>query len=365
MKNPINKGGGLQVSDNFQIKGLGREVQKSELEIIKFDELLKFNMCPGYLFYVTSETGKPFLLLNPGDVVESEFVEKYQNRGMRSFYILKVVNNQNLREFSDHLLGLKDLKLEWEKINAKNKILKLVSDLYWNGNKNGTVLDFILATNTVFFKLEEVHILQMKKASHQLFTRSLVMGALGVIFALADGVMDFEVLSDVYHSCFLLDYGMMDDNFSFFMTEALEKEVTEPGAGVKYLKGFNLNNGDLKRFEEHGKVGAFRVAQECEGVFFDQSMYSLIKYHHEKNDGTGFPYNMKGSELRSIYTIPCVIDHLISTKIIKFNENDGKSWLKNICNGKEKLMMEILPTKKIWKNFLKNMQQSKAGAEAA
>lgn len=353
------------MSSQFQIKGVGREVQRDELEIIKFEELLKFNMCPGYLFYVTSDTGKPFLLLNPGDVVEEEFIEKYKARGMRSFYILQVVNNQNLRDFTDQLIHLKELKLEWEKEKAKNKILNMVAAIYWKGQKEGTLLDFILATNNVFFKLEEAHTRQMKKASHELYTRSLIMGALGVIFALADDVHDFDVLSDIYHCCLLLDYGMMDEEFSFFISEALEKEIAGPGAGVTYLKGFNLNDGSLKKFLEHSKMGAFRIAQECEGIFHDESMFNLIKFHHEKTDGSGFPFAMKGSELRTIQTIPNLVDHLLPTKGIKFKEKDGKNWIKNLSQGKEKLINEILPTKRLWKKFLVYMENKNEGNQAA
>ncbi|MFZ4712489.1 MAG: hypothetical protein ACOYL6_02145 [Bacteriovoracaceae bacterium] len=352
------------MSETFQLRGLGRSISRDELEIINFDDLLKYNISPGFIFYISNETKKPFLLLNPGDVVENEFIEKYQNRGMRSFFILKIVKEDNVRELMNLFLSIKEIKYDWERDKAKIKILSHVSNIYWHGNKEGSVLDLVLALNNIFYRLDESMMEQIKVVSHIAFTRSLLMGTIGVIAALCDDINDFELLSDIYHACFLLDYGMMDDDYSYVLGQTMEEERIHPGQGMSFIERSALNKTDVAKFKVHTELSIHRIQTECKKLFFKPEMIKLIGFHHELNNGTGFPKGLIGSELRTLQTIPIFADHIIPNATIKFREKDGAGWFKDLYENNLKAIETELPIKRLLVKIIGRMETLKELVQA-
>lgn len=320
----------FSLSETFNLKGVGRPIAKDELKIIKFDELLKYAISPGFIFYLSMETGKPFLLLNPGDVVEQEFVDKYQNRGMRSFFILEAVNEGNVQQFKLLFERLRDRQLDEERSQAAEEILSLFKNIYWNGSAKGNILDLIFALNTIFYKLDEKISQQMQKVSNLMFTRSLMMGAFGVITALIDDVNDYEMLQDIYHACFLIDFGLVSDNFSYSIGQAMDMEQTNPGSGLPHIATNSFNKNDVLFFRNHPMNALTTIKDDCMKVFKYQEVLGMILKHHELKDGTGFPFGLIEKEMRSFETIPIFIDHLIPNSGLKFRENDGGGWFKKL-----------------------------------
>ncbi len=353
------------MSETFQLRGLGRSVSRDELEIIKFDDLLKFNISPGFIFYLSQETHKPFLLLNPGDVVEQEFVEKYQNRGMRSFFILKIVKQDNVNQLMNLFLSIKEAKHDWERDKAKNKILTHFANIYWHGFNEGSVLDLVLAMNNTFYRLEEHTVSQIKAISHVAFTRSLLLGTMGVITALCEDVNDFEMLSDIYHACFLMDYGLMDVDFSYVVGQAIETERTAPGTGLSYIKKSAINRNEVTKFKLHTELSVHKTQAECHKAFYSKSMIRLIAFHHELENGTGFPYQLRGAELRSLHTIPIFADHLIPNENLKFREKDGSGWFKKLFENNIKNIQSNLPIKRLVTKMMNKMEHLKEASSAA
>lgn len=318
------------MSETFNLKGVGRPIAKEELKIIKFDELLKYAISPGFIFYLSMETGKPFLLLNPGDVVEQEFVDKYQNKGMRSFFILEAVNDANVQQFKLLFERLKERQLDEERTQAASDILILFKNIYWSGSTPGNILDLIFSLNITFYKLDEKIGQEMQKVSNLMFTRSLMMAALGVITALIDDVNDFEMLQDIYHACFLLDYGLVSDDYSYVIGQANEEERIHPGQGLGHIATNTFNKDDILFFRNHSAKSISKIKDECMKVFKYQEVLVMILRHHELKDGSGFPHGLMEKEMRSFETIPILIDHLIPSDDLKFKEGDGTGWFKKL-----------------------------------
>jgi hypothetical protein len=344
------------LAETFQLRGLGREVSRDELEIIKFDDLLKYSVSPGFIFYLSNDTKKPFLLLNPGDVVEREFIDKYQAKGMRSFYILKIVKNENVNELMKLFEAIKLATFDGEKDKARSKILNHVSEVYWLGSKEGAVLDLVIALNRVFYRLDQATMDQIKNISQLAYVRSLIMGTIGVITALCDDVNDFEILSDIYHACILLDYGMMDNDFSYSLGQAIEEERIHPGQGLTFIEKNALNKNDVLKFQKHPIISYKKIKVDCNKAFYHQHSMRLINFHHELNDGTGFPAGLIGGELRTIQSIPIFVDHLVPNSLIKFREKDGLGWLKKLFEKNIKDIESSLPIKRLVKKVLLRME---------
>lgn len=320
----------LILSETFNLKGVGRSIAKEELKIIKFDELLKYAISPGFIFYLSMETGKPFLLLNPGDVVEQEFVDKYQNKGMRSFFILEAVNDANVQQFKLLFERLKDRQFDEERTQASFDILELFKSIYWKGESPGNILDLIFSLNTLFYKLDEKIAQEMQKVSNLMFTRALMMGALGVVTALIDDVNDFEMLQDVYHACFLLDYGLVSEDYSYVTGQGIEEERMTPGSGLTHIASNTYNKDDILFFRNHPMKSVSSIRDEYKKVFKYQEVLGMVIKHHELKDGSGFPFGLLEKEMRSFETIPIFIDHLIPTTGLKFREGDGAGWFKKL-----------------------------------
>jgi hypothetical protein len=82
----------------------------------------------------------------------------------------------------------------------------------------------------------------------------------------------------------------------------------------------------------------------------------LINYHHELNDGTGFPEGLIGGELRTIQSIPIFVDHLVPNSVLKFREKDGLGWLKKLFEKNIKDIEHLLPIKRLMKKILLRME---------
>ena len=98
------------------------------------------------------------------------------------------------------------------------------------------------------------------------------------------------------------------------------------------LKPGKLNKEEFEQMKEHTKIG-YRILKTIEDDFFDLAA-KIALYHHEKFDGSGYPYGLKGKEIPiegRIVAICDVFDALVSERPYKkaFPINDAIKIIKN------------------------------------
>lgn len=101
------------------------------------------------------------------------------------------------------------------------------------------------------------------------------------------------------------------------------------------LKDSKLNENEYSQIKKHTSIGA-NLFKENSNL---KSIIPIIEYHHEKYDGTGYPSNLKGSDIPLIARITAVadtFDAITSKRSYKgaFSVNDAISEIKK-CSGSQ------------------------------
>jgi putative nucleotidyltransferase with HDIG domain len=86
------------------------------------------------------------------------------------------------------------------------------------------------------------------------------------------------------------------------------------------LKPSSLTNPEFDIIQDHVKAGVSIL----EGLNLYNNLLEIIKYHHEKYDGSGYPYGLKGDEIplmSRIMTIADAFDAMTTSRIYKPRKN--------------------------------------------
>ena len=344
------------------IELLNRDVDESELETISFDDLLKMNIAPGHLFFIPRKAKMPpICLLKGGGYIDKEWIVKYTNKGLRSFFCFVIKDDKKIKDGSALLKKLRISKNEEEAYLARNEFINWVKVFLWDGNDDISFLDLSLICMSVFFDLDEKVVTQIMDKSLVIYDRAQRVSALGVIVALILGYTDFDFLKDVYHACFLLDYGLCDDTIPFKVIEALEVERIKPGTGRDHLVASRASQSEIDLFLNHPKNGFEKVLVTCESKFKYPEVVKLILRHHENGMGTGFPLELLHDDLSEWETIPMFVDHLVSYAETLSKKGDARGFLKDqIDELKANTALDYLPCKRVFSRIEKEMCSNKS-----
>jgi hypothetical protein len=288
-----------------------------------------------------------FMVLRAGDYIDQEFLHKYQERGVNSFYAYEVADQACIKTYNEHWKSLKNAKTEQERIAYKDQIfLSLYSD-FWADSSQQAVLSLVISCYESFENIDSSVLNEIQSTSHILYSRALLGATQGIVAALANGFFDYDFLRDLYNVCFLLDYGLVTNNFSYPLLQACEFERNNPSAGKKAIEKILMNPGDRDFFFDHPHISA-QMAESLEDSFKYPELINAIKMHHEKVDGTGFPEGIHYSAISSWEAILQFADFTTPFEETIFSRSDGNRVLKEPIlklNDDEKFGQ--LPVKKI------------------
>jgi hypothetical protein len=341
----------------YELKGLSFD--KKDLDIIRLDDLGERQVCPGHIIFLSSKFDKPVLLMRAGDFVDPDFVKRYKEKGQESFYIYSVSDDDNIAEFESLWTKLKVARLESERLQARDNLLKRFADFFWYEHEDVCILDFYTACFNVFNRLSDDIIVEIRETDTTLCERGIQLAAFSTVAALAVGYTDFEVLSDVFHVAMLLDYGLVGDKYSYFITQACEKERLKPGAGLAYLQKNKRAKKDLKLFQEHPTTSHMKAFQKCYGAFYNLEMMKVLSFHHEQHDGSGFPNKVNYWGLSEIETIPILLDYSVPFAEVVYQPTTGGGILKQILDeAEDKGLYETLPVRKVYDRLTYEMSKA-------
>lgn len=336
----------------FNVKGIA--FSKENLETISIDDLRINGISPAHLFIFIKE--KPFLMLRAGDLITSEFIEKYKNKGLTSFYNLPILN----KELYDHfVLSLKRLKTFKARVDRRKCIEELYQKFafsYWL-ESDESFLNFAMAAYDVFYHLPQDCISELQSRSQILYARALLSSALVVVNAFVDDIDDFQYLQDLYNTAFVMDIGLIQNgDFNYLMAKACEYERNHPGTGLSWVKSHPNQTYEGDIFYQHPQA-SYKVAKKYEDHFHYPEILDYILYHHEKTDGSGFPSGISFSGLAYNEVYLMLADYMVPFGEHVFHQGDGFSVVKKAFEALENIEDRyLLPISHLimkWKSIMK------------
>ena len=109
--------------------------------------------------------------------------------------------------------------------------------------------------------------------------------------------------------------GLSKERLALLGTSALLHDIGKLNVPVELItKPARLTNDEFTTVKEHPQLGANHLLQE---EFQDEEIYHGVLMHHEKFDGTGYPYHLKGDEIplfARIISVADVYDALTATR---------------------------------------------------
>jgi hypothetical protein len=311
---------------NDEFNYYGSSFKKEDLEVIQLAELKANSFCPGHLFFYSSLNNKLLPIKRAGEILEPYFFEKYQKSATQSFYILKFLDLNKVLEYKTLWNEFKLARLEKDKIVTSRKIAEKLKDDYCESKATTSILNFISATFDHFNKLSPDFWLNFQDHNFVFFQRSLINASFSMAFALMNGFYDYKFLRDIFSVIVHLDYSFINQGISFNLMLALEEERKCAGNGVKKLKETNSPLSEVQLFIQHPKL-SYDFAKKSNKIYDYPEVIEYIKFHHEKNDGSGFPYNIGHGGIASWESLIQFGDNLFPYQEIIFSKNDGHNFL--------------------------------------
>jgi len=337
----------------FNVKGIS--FRKDELSTITMQEIEINTISRSHFFFIPASGKTAILLLKAGDFVEQEFVDKYVERGMESIYQLEIAHPNDSQIFTKYLNALENANNERDRRLAKDQILKVFADFYWKDSQK-SFLSFAIATFDQYYALPSEVVDKYQASSLVLYSRALLSSAISVATSLISGMVDPMFLKDIYNASYLMDYGLLESSdFNYVLSLACEEERNKPGEGIDILEAHHRSKEDINIFNDHPHLGA-DYAQLHKEIFFYPEIAEVIRFHHEKVDGSGFPEGLCYSALADTETTLIFSDYMVPYNEHIFKLGDGKIVIKEafekLKNGPN---IFLLPLNKHFANWQRVM----------
>lgn len=228
-----------------------------------------------------------FLLLNAGVALEKEYIQSLKRIGLRSIYIDDslipdvVIEDVILEETRQKALklvrdSLRDLK------QARSR--KIGAVLSMNKKFSG-VLDDIVSQLLVNRNLT-VNLTDIRSTDDYTFAHSVNVAVLSMIIAISMGKPRTDLIN-LGLGAFLHDIGK-----TLLPLNILNKP-------------HSLCAGELEEIRKHPCNGCELVKKQ---LLINNTAMNVIEQHHERIDGAGYPYGLKGDDIASFPRICSVAD---------------------------------------------------------
>ena len=336
----------------FEIKGI--KFNKSDLKDLELCELRIGSISRHHLFHSFGKD-KFMLILRAGDYIDPGFVSKYLDKGVEKFSTIEVVSTNELIQFKNLFDKLKNSKTEREQKKFQIEFVELLKTNYNNGNQHSFLTPVIFLFEELYHFTDQI-LESYQQTSSILFARALRVSTVGVINCVLNNYLDWKYLKDFYNICFIMDYGLVEyGQFHYTLSLACESERLKPGSGIVKLQKLKRPAGEQELFLNHPKISA-EFAYEHRDQFYSPNLIEIVKYHHEKHDGSGFPEGIQYHSLSDFELILTFSDHLVAFPETLYVRGDLKKALFEESTKTGKIVEESrLPIKELlgkWNSFL-------------
>lgn len=333
------------MGETFKVAGTILEVKQDELEIHSIKNFKDGDLLAGHLMHKVGN--RMFMLISAGGYIDQGFLNHYIGKGMDCVYIDTICHEGIVNVGKQLLSEFINAGTHEDKVNTRKKFLGWFKRNFWDEEIEVSILDLVITVHAAFFKLPGDVCKNLLDTSVVIYNRSMLVASLSVVVGMMMGHYEYEVLTDIYHSSILLDYGLLGSEFNYHIMKACELEHTKPGEGISYLEK-NATKDDLDFFLYHPNIGAQQARMDCEPIAAIGNIYSVIEKHHELIEGRGFPAGLKMGELAEIEQISIFLDHLIPFDLDRYKVDDGVGFFaKLVKQAPSRERYKLIPCKKV------------------
>ena len=306
---------------DFNINGIS--FNKTDLVTVPIKNFSVGTISNGHVFLILGN--KPFLLLRAGDYIDGEFLQKYLDRGLESFWFLEIADKDTITKYHSLFSELRNSKSsKLQAISSEKIYISFVKDFILENKVS--FLSFIVAAFNTFYRFDHGTALKFHQTSTTLFDRALVTSAHSILVTMSNGFKDYNFIRDIYNLAFIMDIGLLEGEFSYNIQKACEQERNYPGTGTAYLQSVSKQPEELDLFMHHPSF-SMHYAESMPDRFEYPELCQVLAIHHEKFDGSGFPNGYFRSSISSWECILNFVDLVTHYKTRNYNKGDGKSIL--------------------------------------
>ncbi len=245
-------------------------------------DLAKRKIADGHIYLSTSE-GRKFYLLKPGMLMDEDFIKKHAQ--LNTVFDFEPVTKPEIVENFTRLF--KELRyLQFEK-DLKMQSFRIIGEFYKVHSSEDHFLSFAQAAFDAFNLVPHETLKKIHSKDTQLFRKSFYSAAFSLITALSNDFYHFTMLRDFYNIAFLLDYGLCEINYSYYVAQACNQENKLPGSGISWLESEKASKLEIDVFLGHPKK-SYDYIKKTNILAFPELAESVL-YQHELSSGKGFP----------------------------------------------------------------------------
>jgi len=197
---------------------------------------------------------------------------------------------------------------EAEDLLLKADVTEQLAELYWTQKRHRDMLAHLNESHALYTKLKAQHrVVQVEKRNAALEARFLEMAhQWGDSIESKDHYTQGHCQRVAFFACVLADSTGMDSRSLFwFRLGALLHDIGKIIVPTEVLnKAGDLSDEEWAIMKRHPEAGLELVAD----IDFPGDVRAIIRNHHERWDGNGYPDRLKGEEIPFAARILCVAD---------------------------------------------------------
>jgi len=151
---------------------------------------------------------------------------------------------------------------------------------------------------------------RMHETDLHLFRKSLYSAAFAVIIGFTNDFYHYPMIKDLYNLTLGLDLGLCEENYSYFVAEACNRENQAPGTGHAWMTSEGATESELNVFLKHPETG-HKYFKEHSDLFAYPELIQITLYQHELSNGKGFPRGIPKGQVSSWEAIVILADSLV------------------------------------------------------
>jgi hypothetical protein len=291
-------------------------------------DLAKKRICDGHLFLM-SEEGRKFYLMKPGILIDPSFIKRYATHHT-VFHFQPILNEDVTEKFVATLTEFR--YLEFEK-DLKEKSLELMKLFQSSFSQNEHFLSWALASFKVFNDIPFDFILKMHETDLYLFRKSLYSAAFSIMIAVANDFHHPLIIKDIYNLTLMLDVGLCDSEYSYYVSQACNSENQKPGSGLSWLESHKASSAEIKVFTTHPER-SYSFFKQNKDLLAHPELAEIALYQHELFDGKAFPQKIPRSLISSWESVVTLADTMVEIREEYNFEVDFLNYIHSFQSGK-------------------------------
>jgi hypothetical protein len=298
-------------------------------------DLAKRKIADGHVYISTME-GRKFYLLKPGMLLDEDFIKKHAQLNT-VFDFVPVALPEVIENFTKLFKELRYLQFERD---LKSQSLRIIGEFHHIHSGDGHFLSFAQACFDAFNLIPLETLKKMHSQDTQLFRKSFYSAAFSVVIALSNDFYHFMMLRDFYNISLMLDFGLCETSYSYYVAQACNQENKLPGSGRYWLDQERASKQEMAVFLGHPKK-SYDYLKKSNILAFPE-LAEAVLYQHELSNGRGFPKGIPLGYVSGWEAVIMIADSLVEitddfpfeTRVIDHLRHFQSSKLKQIPVGK-------------------------------